>query len=262
MAIVLYSGWGFQENRALSARARKILREGSTKDGRGRVAFVPVHRESAREDFRAFQRTLGSSAPSKLMPLPQKRGASLSQYLSSLSKEFDGLFLGGGNTYELLKALRSRGIRPSFLKEFLARGGVIMGLSAGGIVLTPHIATASVPSEDADANSVGLKNRRGLSLLPFEFVPHFSGSALAVQEIQKHLSGSSRSVLACKDGAGIVVRGEKAEVHGGATLFRGGRMKYLPSRSIISLKALRKGSYIFPSASHSSKRKRQHSSSK
>jgi dipeptidase E len=236
MAIILYSGWGQKENAALSAKARQILKRKAASRGRsGRIAFVPVHEESALEDYRAFRQTLRWPQGSTLMRLPRANSKALVTYVNSLFNDFDGVFFGGGNTYEFLRALRTRGIAPAKLKSYLENGGVIMGLSAGGIVLTPHIATASIPSEDADTNSIGLKNRRGLGLVPFEFVPHFSGTAASIQEIEQYVSKSRRPVLACSDGSGILVRGSAAEVHGGATLFRNGKKRFLPNGSRLRL---------------------------
>ena len=64
--------------------------------------------------------------------------------LSELLKS-DLIFLGGGNTFYFLKHLKSTGLIDE-LKTFAANGGVLCGLSAGAIIMTPHVHTASFPT--------------------------------------------------------------------------------------------------------------------
>lgn len=78
----------------------------------------------------------------------------------------DALFVGGGNTYALLKRLRA----ASLLEPIRARvraGMPYVGSSAGANVAGPRILTTN------DWNVVGLDAFDGLGLVPFNVNPHY-----------------------------------------------------------------------------------------
>lgn len=135
--------------------------------------------------------------------------------------ESDVIYLAGGNTYTFLHSLRrSRLISP--LQEFARKGKVIAGLSAGGIILTPTIALAGIPSFDADENEPNLQTPqelKGLSLVSFEFSPHDANSAKRKQELLKYSQSLSHPIFAVHDGGGLVVEGDRISGFGKIRLF-------------------------------------------
>jgi dipeptidase E len=82
--------------------------------------------------------------------------------------DFGTIHLSGGNTYSFLNALRERNFEE-ILERHLLGGGVIIGLSAGAMVLTPHI---DMTSMCGDVNSIKLKDLKGLNIVDFCFLPH------------------------------------------------------------------------------------------
>jgi dipeptidase E len=74
--------------------------------------------------------------------------------------DFDGMYIGGGNTFRLLFELRRTGFGTAML-AFAEGGRPIYGGSAGAAVLGRDITTVS----HIDSNSVGLTDTRGLSLV-------------------------------------------------------------------------------------------------
>jgi dipeptidase E len=75
-------------------------------------------------------------------------------------QNFSGVYLGGGNTFRLLKILNDNHF-TNVIKAFVKSGGSIYGGSAGGIVLGSHIMTA----ENSDENKEGTGDYAGLQLL-------------------------------------------------------------------------------------------------
>lgn len=79
--------------------------------------------------------------------------------------------IGGGNTYELLSLLRKSNIIDG-LKEYEKNGGIIVGCSAGAVVL----GTTTLLSTIADENRSGITDFTGLDMLekfpPLCFKPH------------------------------------------------------------------------------------------
>jgi dipeptidase E len=216
MRLVLYSGGFSNENQALAVETGELLRDKRTPQ----VAFVPGCWEDAESDFRAFKRTL---APSGL-----KRFVCISVDHSKLSKEdeaaifsSDAIFLGGGNTFYLLYHLRKKRLLHK-LRAYVQSGGILMGLSAGSILMTPNVMTASVPSLDCDENEVGLEDLTALSLVPFEFSPHYRANKKSDQELINHSKRTKQPIYACADGEGIIVRDDSIHFVGRVTVFHRG----------------------------------------
>jgi dipeptidase E len=78
---------------------------------------------------------------------------------SALLGSFDGIFIGGGNTFLLLNRLRDTGMATA-LVEFTRAGWPCYGGSAGAIVLGAHIGTCA----HLDRNEVGLVDLAGINL--------------------------------------------------------------------------------------------------
>jgi len=82
----------------------------------------------------------------------------------------DIIFVEGGNTFYLLKAMRQCNFER-VLRKLLKQGKVYIGASAGSIVAGRTIKTAGW--KDGDKNIVGLRNLKGLNLVPFDIFVHY-----------------------------------------------------------------------------------------
>ncbi|MGI2258932.1 Type 1 glutamine amidotransferase-like domain-containing protein [Shewanella sp. GXUN23E] len=80
----------------------------------------------------------------------------------------DLIHLSGGNTFRFLYWLKHRNLLPKII-DFASRGGALVGLSAGAIILTADISSAVVCG---DANDIGLQHLTGATLCEFQLVPH------------------------------------------------------------------------------------------
>ncbi len=221
MNLVLYSGGFGRDNQALAREVSELLRKNRSPV----VTFVPASSEDAEPDFRDCKRQLAGAGVKKFHCIPIDRPLSEEEEKRLFSSH--GIFLGGGNTFHLMHSLRARRLVTKF-REFVARGGVLMGLSAGSIVLTPNVKTAQVPSLEADDNEVGLKNLTALGLVPFEFSQHYEPSRKIDAELLSHSRQVERPIYACADGEGIVVRDGHIRFVGQVTVFhRGKKYSYL-----------------------------------
>ena len=79
--------------------------------------------------------------------------------ISSLHK-YAAVFIGGGNTFKLLKAIKESRLDVR-LTDYFNSGGFIYGGSAGAIIFGKTIK----PALHADANNVGLEDLTGLNLV-------------------------------------------------------------------------------------------------
>lgn len=82
---------------------------------------------------------------------------------------YDGVYIGGGNTYVLVALLRESGAMER-LRRLIADGRPLYGGSAGAVLLGATIATA----EHLDENTVELTDERGLAVMAGHAVwPHY-----------------------------------------------------------------------------------------
>ncbi|POI31131.1 hypothetical protein CIB84_005117 [Bambusicola thoracicus] len=162
-----------------------------------RVLFVPY----ALHDRDAYARTA------------REKFASLGYELDSIHESCDpveavrkseAIFIGGGNTFRLLKALYDNRLIQEIRKRVLEDGIPYMGSSAGTNVATVSINTTN------DMPIVYPPSLQALGLVPFNINPHY----LDPDVKSTHMGG-------LREGAMLLVEGNKATLQGvtGARLF-------------------------------------------
>lgn len=76
-------------------------------------------------------------------------------------KKYGAIYIGGGNTFDLLSEFRKSGF-DQLLERYINNEGVVYGSSAGAIILGKNIGTAKF-GEDPDTNRIQLKDLSGLN---------------------------------------------------------------------------------------------------
>lgn len=107
------------------------------------------------------------------------------------------VYLSGGNTYSFLKDAKERNLK-SILDTFIQQDGLLIGASAGAIMMTPKIDICAIGTI-ADENVVGLTDTSGFGFVNFEFSPHFTENEREFLSRYK----TDRDIYLCKDGDGI-----------------------------------------------------------
>jgi len=87
-------------------------------------------------------------------------------------KEYDVVFVCGGNTFDYLDRIRKTGLADYLLSFSKKEKSVYVGVSAGSVVAGPDISIAGWGKE-GDKNDIGLKDLRGLGLIDFLIYPHY-----------------------------------------------------------------------------------------
>ncbi|MDH4275616.1 MAG: Type 1 glutamine amidotransferase-like domain-containing protein [Gammaproteobacteria bacterium] len=122
------------------------------------------------------------------------------------------VFLLGGNTYDFLEYARSVGLF-ALLTEFEARGGIIASESAGSILLSPSIATAAIPTFEADEHTVFFEDYRAMGRIPFHISPHYDPlrrqAAQDLLELRTLAHATRTPVLVLRDREGVVMEGTR-----------------------------------------------------
>ena len=96
------------------------------------------------------------------------------------------------------------------IKSFVKRGGVYAGISAGSYVACPTIEAAGW--KHADKNFIGLKNLKGLNLVPFLITAHFTEKLRPI--IKKAAEKTKYKVIALTDKQAVLIRGRSKKIIG------------------------------------------------
>jgi dipeptidase E len=215
MKLVLYSGGNEEKNYLLNQRALELTQSESPK-----LTLIPSCSYDAEDDYRFFVQEFSTLGVQRFMLFCVD-----TPYTKTLLQEVlksDLIFLGGGNTFYFLRHLKKSGMFTHF-KNFLKRGGVLCGLSAGAIILTPHVHTATFPHFDRDENPWDMKNLSAMRQVNFEFFPHYKNSKRYDAELLHHSKKSNLPLYACSDGGGIVIENEQISFYGKSHQFYQGK---------------------------------------
>ena len=127
----------------------------------------------------------------------------------------EAVFVGGGNTYALLRRLRQSGLLGP-LRERVEAGLPYIGTSAGANVAGPNVLTTN------DWNVVGLTAFEALGLVPFNVNPHYletdpamaPGSETRDMRVAEYHVVRDNPVVGIEEGAMVRVEGDIASVRG------------------------------------------------
>src|SRR5262249_17323748 len=140
--------------------------------------------------------------------------------------EAEAVFIGGGNTFRLLKALRENDLLGAIRRRALG-GMPYVGSSAGTNVACPTISTTN------DMPIVELPSFEAVGLAAFQINPHFLDADPSSthkgesreERIAQYLEENDLPVVGLREGAMLQVEGDCVRLLGaaGARLFRRGR---------------------------------------
>ena len=227
MNLCLYSGGEEIDNIALDKKVLSLLK---TKDPS--ITYIPSCSYGSEFYFKDFVQHYKKMGVKRFIHFAVD--VSQPEFLINEAFKSDIIHLSGGNTYYFLKYLR-KGQYLKKLKEFVKRGGVLTGLSAGSIIMTPTIHTAGFPEFDKDENEENVTNLNAMGLVNFEFFPHYKNSKRYDLELLKHSKKTLSPLYACPDGSGILVEKNSLTFHGKCFMFFQGKKIRLESNSRSSL---------------------------
>lgn len=130
--------------------------------------------------------------------------------LEEIFDRSDIIFVNGGNTFFLLDWMRKSGFEKA-LKKFLSEDKLYVGVSAGGIVVTPTIAIAGV--EPGDPNNVGMQDFTGLNIVDFEFSPHVP-DMVSYELVEEYSKTTHNKIYSVDDYAAVLVQDSKMSIVG------------------------------------------------
>ncbi len=134
--LVLYSDQMSPETDAIDGRLLRLIGKAAP-----RVGYIPSSSDPERfffDQIRTYYAALGASVDVYL-----ELDVSFSQETLPALLACDAVHLSGGNTFYFLYWLKRRAMLP-VLRDYVVGGGVLIGVSAGAILMTPDISTSAL----------------------------------------------------------------------------------------------------------------------
>lgn len=123
--------------------------------------------------------------------------------------QHDAIHLSGGDPRQFLHLIKKRAF-ATHLKQYLKNGGLIVGVSAGAMILGKTLRLAD--DEWMDGGIRSPKERtEGLGFFDFEFYPHFQRDVKTAEALALYAKRNNVKVLACDDDGGVFI--ENGEAH-------------------------------------------------
>jgi len=124
----------------------------------------------------------------------------------------DIIFVEGGNTFYLLKAMRACNFER-IIRKLLKEGKVYIGASAGSMVAGRTIQTAGW--KDQDKNIAKLRNLKGLNLVPFDIFCHYQPEhAELIKQKMNNPRRRAKRLKILTDDQAILVQGKEVSLIG------------------------------------------------
>lgn len=128
-------------------------------------------------------------------------------------QRFGGVYIGGGNTFYLLKELRESGFLQK-LENLIRNNTPVYGGSAGAIIHAKSI----VPALSADPNDVKLKDFSAMNFIRgYNLWCHYEPSMGA--EVKRYQEKYGMKIVALPENCGLYVTDKKIEVVGPGSAF-------------------------------------------
>ncbi|MBY3334204.1 type 1 glutamine amidotransferase-like domain-containing protein [Rhizobium laguerreae] len=228
MITALYSDQFIAENAPMDRRlAALILSRGN------RIGYIASGPEPQREFFnekRRYYRSYGLSLD-LFFDLDVLCGDEEIGRLFSC----DAIHLSGGHTGDFLRRLRQSGMLDK-LRSWALDDGILVGTSAGAILMTPTIAVDALFS---GGSPDAVQDGAALDLLPFEFFPHLNDDPGYLSALLRYSETTATPILACRDGEGLILGNGLVEIFGAPLMISdgfaeasdGGRIADLLSRA-------------------------------
>lgn len=196
--LILAGGGGKEDSRPLDELLVKLL----PRDKRA-IVYIPIAMES-RPYKKCYQWVVSVFSPLKFTNITMWTELSEKKYTDL--NDIGAIYIGGGNTFNLLKKVRDSGF-VRLIKKFVYSGRIVYGGSAGAVILGKDIRTSE------DRNTVGLKDTKGLNLVRNHSIwCHYDKNQDS--KILEYVKASSIPVIALTERSGIFVKGQNVKVIG------------------------------------------------
>ncbi len=130
---------------------------------------------------------------------------------------YDAVYVGGGNTFKLLKKMKESGFSERLI-AYYEKGGTVYGGSAGAIIWGKDIGIAAIGTGDPDVNDVGLVDLSGFDRLNgMDLQCHYTPDQ--EEEHKRYSAKIGKKIVALPEESALFLHDGKAEVIGTAPIY-------------------------------------------
>lgn len=158
-------------------------------------AYIEIHKEMLKKEDCDFEEV-------------DIKGKTESE-LRELLKDKNAVYVEGGNTFYLLKAVRESGF-DKVVKEMIEKGVFYIGSSAGSYIACPTIEMATWKPKQKDR--FGVTDFTAMNLVPFLIVAHYKSEYDEI--LKEKISETQYQTKVLKDGQAILVEGDDYKLVG------------------------------------------------
>ncbi len=174
-----------------------------------RIAYVTTASKGV-SDLTYLERTKGIFAQNGYNYTELDIDGKTQEWLENYLKDFDAVYVQGGNSFYLLKAIRESGF-DSVIKKLLPEGFVYIGASAGSYVACPTIEMTGFKHQDK-YDHCGVTDLTAMGLVPFLMSVHYSPEYKDV--LKESIPAASLPVKILTDDQAILIQDDKVELVG------------------------------------------------
>jgi len=176
-----------------------------------KVVFIPHSREKEE-----FENSLNWITENLFLPFKHDKFEMWTKLDDKSIKDLydvEGIIIGGGNTFRLLKELKDSKFIET-LRKFIEDDKIVYGISAGAIILTKNIITAN----PIDENKVQLVDLNGMNLLnERDIFCHYEEKY--DKEIFKIIEKENIEIIGLPEGVGIYLENFSNKIIGSNSAF-------------------------------------------
>lgn len=209
--VIFYSDQVIPENERLDRRFLEICGKSKPK-----LAYIPSASDSTRKYFKEKCQYYRKYGIEDILYYDLNKGYDPSKTDELLT--CDAIHLSGGDPFQFLGSIRKRNFGP-VLRKYWEDGGILLGISAGAIVLTPGINISQVFYKSRT------DKQQAVGLVDFHFLPHWNLREGKIENVKRFSQENQAIVYACKDGDGMVIRDGKIELVGDVVRIENGNIK-------------------------------------
>lgn len=128
-------------------------------------------------------------------------------------RDYDAVYVGGGNTYRLLMVLEKSGMLDA-LEKYIRNGGIYYGGSAGAVIVGKSLRTVE------EENLENYSKHNGMNLInDLSVSPHFSDSEGQRSAIRNICDNYALTIAALPENSGLIIDERDISVYGNMYLY-------------------------------------------
>lgn len=186
MRLILCGGGSGEQNTLANQKLNEII------DNSKPILYVPLARDEKDHPYDSCFEWINCELSNVDIPyIDMVR--TFEELASKNYYDYSAIFIGGGNTYKLLKGIKESGSFKK-IKDYINNNGVVIGGSAGAVIFSKDIDIIA----SMDPNDVDLRDTAGFNVLNgLSVFPHYTNikSKLTEEENKIRLDKFTNSII-------------------------------------------------------------------